>query len=275
MLPTKVRLDLLKKCRTGLSTATAYRDLEVVVIDDGSDPKVLREVLDDARCSLKITTVVDHGIFNFSRLINAGARTATGEIILIVNGDVEPIHAGWLHRIVDPVLSTGVGAVGARLMYPDGSVQHADVTLGIGGVCGHLYKGVSGEEAERIAEIVYPGARMAVTGACLAVRCEVFDAVQGFDEQFPVAVNDIDFCLRVSTKGYRNIYRGDAVLIHHESRSRGTDDKSAVTQRRLAREIGRFLARWRSAIENDPFSSPALDPQIERGVAHRTLRAQG
>jgi GT2 family glycosyltransferase len=271
VLPTKVRLDLLKKCLAGLSAATGYPDLEVVVVDNGSDQRVLREVLDDARRSLKITTVVDNGDFNFSRLINAGAKAATGEIILILNDDVEPIHVGWLHRIIDSLLTPGVGAVGARLIYPDGSVQHAGVTLGIGGVCGHLYKGISSEQADRTAEIVYPGSRMAVTGACLAVRRDAFDAVQGFDEQLPVALNDIDFCLRLSANGYRNIYRGDAVLIHHESQSRGADDISAESRRRLARETGRFLARWRSAIENDPFGSPALDPQIERGVAHRAL----
>jgi GT2 family glycosyltransferase len=274
LLPTKVRLDLLKKCLEGLSTATGYPDVEVVVIDNGSEQKVLLEVLDEARRSLKITTVVDNGDFNFSRLINAGAKAATGEVILILNDDVEPIQPGWLHRIVESVLSTGVGAVGARLLYPDGSIQHAGVALGIGGVCGHLYKGTSREEAERTAEIVYPGSRMAVTGACLAVRRDVFDVVQGFDEQLPVALNDIDFCLRLGAMGYRNIYRGDAVLIHHESQSRGADDISVVSRRRLARETGRFLARWRQVIESDPFSSPALDRQSERGVAHRALQSQ-
>ena len=275
VLPTKVRLDLLEKCLAGLSNATGYPNLEVVVVDNGSDQKVLQEVLNDARRLLKIITVVDNGDFNFSRLINAGAKAATGEIILILNDDVEPIHAGWLHRIIDSLLAPGVGAVGARLLYPDGSVQHAGVTLGIGGVCGHLYKGIPTREAERTAEIVYPGSRMAVTGACLAVRRDVFDAVLGFDEQFLVALNDIDFCLRLSARGYRNIYRGDAILIHHESQSRGADDISSESRRRLARETGRFLARWRSLIESDPFSSPALDPQIERGVAHRALRVQG
>jgi GT2 family glycosyltransferase len=274
LLPTKVRLDLLKKCLEGLSTATGYPDVEVVVIDNGSEQKVLLEVLDEARRSLSITTVADNGDFNFSRLINAGAKAATGEVILILNDDVEPIQPGWLHRIVESVLSTGVGAVGARLLYPDGSIQHAGVALGIGGVCGHLYKGTSREEAERTAEIVYPGSRMAVTGACLAVRRDVFDAVQGFDDQLPVALNDIDFCLRLGATGYRNIYRGDAVLIHHESQSRGADDISVVSRRRLARETVRFLARWRQVIESDPFSSPALDRQSERGVAHRALQSQ-
>ena len=269
-----MRLDLLKKCLEGLSTATGYPDVEVVVIDNGSEQKVLLEVLDEARRSLKITTVVDNGDFNFSRLINAGAKAATGEVILILNDDVEPIQPGWLHRIVESVLSPGVGAVGARLLYPDGSIQHAGVALGIGGVCGHLYKGTSREEAERTAEIVYPGSRMAVTGACLAVRRDVFDAVQGFDDQLPVALNDIDFCLRLGEMGYRNIYRGDAVLIHHESQSRGADDISVVSRRRLARETGRFLGRWRHVIESDPFCSPALDRQSERGVAHRALQSQ-
>ena len=196
------------------------------------------------------------------------------KVVLLLNDDVEPIAAGWLHRMVDAVLAPDVGAVGARLVYPEGPIQHAGVILGLGGVCGHLWKGLPADEAARNPYVVYPGARLAVTGACLAVRREAFDQVGGLDEQaFPVAYNDIDFCLRLHAAGYRNIYRGDVVLVHYESQSRGHDNETSRRRLRLARETGQFLKRWRRMIEDDPFGSPEFDSTIESGAVHRLALA--
>src|SRR5262249_53457867 len=149
----------------------------------------------------------------------------SGEVLLVFNDDVQAIEPSWLKRMAASVLEPDVGAVGARLLYPDRSVQHAGVMIGIGGACGHLWKGTKPEEAALNPMIMCPGQRLAVTGACLAVRREAYDRVGGMDQEaFPVAYNDIDFCLRLGAIGLKSIYRGDAALVHHESQSRGADN---------------------------------------------------
>lgn len=266
IIPTKLRMDLLARCLDGLAERTGYPDLEVVVVNNASADPRLPEILDRAGQRMRVSTIDDHGDFNFPRLINAGVRASSGEIVLLLNDDVEPMESGWLHRIVDSALDEGVGAVGARLLYPDGAVQHAGVVMGIGGPCGHIWKFTRPEIAARNPHIVCPGRRLAVTGACLAARRTLFDAANGLDEtHFPVAFNDVDFCLRLETMGFATIYRGDAVLIHHESQSRGDDSVGVVRRRRLIRETRTFLARWGERIEEDPYGSPAFDPATESG----------
>lgn len=270
IIPTKYRLDLLEKCLEGLAERTGYPELEVVVVNNGSSDSRFPAVIAAASRYLDLKVIEDLGPFNFSRLVNGGARETSGEILLLLNDDVTAIAPGWLHRMAHSAISDAVGAVGVRLLYPNGSIQHAGVAMGIAGVCGHRWRGLAGADAERIPYIVAPGERMAVTGACLAVRRTVFEEVGGFDEQnFPVAFNDIDFCLRVRDAGYRNIYRGDASLIHYESQSRGQDEASVKSRVRLARETAQFLARWRQLVEGDRFDSPAFDPLSEIGCVHR------
>jgi GT2 family glycosyltransferase len=215
-----------------------------------------------------VTHTVENGPFNFSRLNNLGAEQARGEILLLLNDDIEPVEPSWLTRIVDAAMQSDVGAVGARLLYPDRTVQHAGVMMGLGGVCGHLWKGRTEAEAACIPQIVYPGSRMAVTAACLAVRRDLYREVGGLDERYAVALSDIDFCLRLHTRGLRNVYRGDAVLIHHESQSRGLDDMTAGRRRRLAQETSLFLSRWKHLTANDPYGSPAFDPSVQSGAIH-------
>jgi GT2 family glycosyltransferase len=272
IVPTKVRIDLLEKCLLGLQNATSYPDLEVVVVDNGSTDARLPRVLAQASRRLNLISFVDNNGFNFSRLINDGVRRSTGEVVVVFNDDIEPIQADWLHRMVESVLRSDVGAIGARLIYPDGSIQHAGVVLGVGGIAGHLWKGMSAGEAASSPYVMYPGERQAVTGACLAVRRELFDRLGGLDENYPVALNDIDFCLRAREAGYHNIYRGDAVLIHHESQSRGVDLAPAARQRAAA-EGERFLSRWRDLTIRDPFGFPGADPRTETGQPHRAGQA--
>ncbi|RYD92155.1 MAG: glycosyltransferase family 2 protein, partial [Sphingobacteriales bacterium] len=200
---------------------------------------------------------------------------ASGEIVLLLNDDVEPLRAGWMHRMVASAMQANVGAVGAQLLYPDNSVQHAGVMLGLGGTCAHLWRGLEAEAAARNVFIQSVGGRMAVTGACLAVRRSAYDLIGGFDEQaFPVAYNDIDFCLRLNARGLQTIYRGDAVLVHHESKSRGSDEASVAAHKRQSAEAAHFLRRWRNALGTDPFFSPAFDPLVESGAAHAANFAQ-
>jgi hypothetical protein len=273
VVPTKTRLDLLEKCLEGLVERTDYSALEVVVVDNGAEQARIGAILAAASMRLQIRKLDDFGPFNFSHLINLGVRSSKGEIALLLNDDVEATDAGWLRRMVESAMAPGIGCVGARLLYPDRTIQHAGVMLGLSGVCGHLWKGLGEDEARTIPQVVLPSRRMAVTGACLAVRRDTFDRVGGLDEQsFPVAFNDIDFCLRVQAAGFRTIYRGDAVLIHHESQSRGLDDATLERRKRLTRETAAFLARWGDMLRDDPFGSPVFDPVSENGAIHPSLR---
>jgi GT2 family glycosyltransferase len=275
VIPTKYRLDLLERCLQGLVDRTNYPALEIIVVNGSADHRRVEEVIAKAAAKVPLRRVDDYGAFNFSRLINLGVRNSQGDVVLLLNDDIEAVEAGWLNRMVQSATTEGVGCVGARLLYPDRTIQHAGVTLGISGVCGHLWKGLSPAEAAAIPQVVLPSQRMAVTGACLAVRRDLFDRVGGLDEiRFPVAFNDVDFCLRIRELGYRTIYRGDAALIHHESQSRGPDDATMESRKRLARETAAFLDRWRPLLLDDPFGSPAFDPLLECGSIHPSLREQ-
>lgn len=268
VIPTKYRMDLLQACLRGLAGVTAYPNLDVIIVDNGSTDPRLPEILDEARRSFPVKLIRDDGAFNFSRLVNTGVRQATGEILALLNDDIEPVESGWLHRMVESSMQPDVGVVGARLLYPDRTLQHGGVVLGIGGVAGHLWKGMSEAEASEHPQLVLPGTRMAVTGACITIRRELYDQVNGFDEAYSVALNDIDFCLRVRAAGFRTIYRGDAALIHHESQSRGLDNISRERRERAAAENRLFLSRWEHLLDADPHGSPAIDPRFERVQVH-------
>jgi GT2 family glycosyltransferase len=275
VVPTKIRIDLLERCLEGLVQRTDYPALEVIVVNGAPGHPRVEQIIASASAKLRLRTVDDSGSFNFSRLINLGVRSSQGDVVLLLNDDVEAIEVGWLHRMVESAMVPSVGCVGARLLYPDRTIQHAGVTLGLSGVCGHLWKGLSTSEAALIPQVVLPSQRMAVTGACLAVRRELFERVGGLDEiNYPVALNDVDFCLRVRALGYRTIYRGDAVLIHHEGQSRGLDDATMQSRKRLTRETSAFLGRWGELLLDDPFGSPAFDPLTERGTIHPSLREE-
>jgi O-antigen biosynthesis protein len=273
IIPTKNRLDLLGICLDGLANRTNYDRLEVIIVDNGADKAQLDQLFEAARHRLSIGVIERHEPFNFPRLINAGVRRSSGDVVLLLNDDIDPLEPDWLNRIVSSAMLPDVGCVGARLLYPDGAVQHAGMMLGLAGYVGHLWKGLSQAEAAIIPQVVMPSGRMAVTGACLAVRRELFDRVGGLDEvAFPVAYNDVDFCLRVRSEGYRTIYRGDAVLIHRESQSRGDDDATMHRRIRFAREASAFAQRWGSLLHQDPFGSPAFDTTVESGAIHPSLR---
>jgi len=176
---------------------------------------------------------------------------------------------GWLQRMVNSALDPNTGAVGARLVYSSGDIQHAGVMLGLGGICGHLWRHQSAEDAACNPHVVYPGRRMAVTAACLAVRRDAFDKVGGLDEvNYPVTLNDIDFCLRLDRAGFRTIYRGDAVLLHDESQSRGSDDEERRKRERRRGETRAFRKMWGHVLDDDPFASPAFDMSTETGAVY-------
>ena len=276
VIPTKYRIDLLKRCLDGLALRTDYTRFDIVIVDNGTTDPNFSGLISCAKEKLDITVIRDEGPFNFSRLVNRGVALSTGEIVLLMNDDIEPSDPSWLVRMIDSAMRSDVGAVGARLLYEDRSIQHAGVSMGIGGVCGHLWRGLSEAEAVRYPYVVYPGERVAVTGACLALRRSLYERVGGLDEvAFPVALNDIDLCLKVRELGFRTIYRGDAVLFHYESQSRGQDSLSDEKMDRAARETSLFFERWARMTWDDPFGSPEYDQRVEAGAINVTPLKNG
>lgn len=258
IIPTRNGLKVLKPCLTSLLKLTCYPDMELLLVDNGSDEHDTLHFLQELEQSGQIRVLRDPSPFNFSALNNRAVEQASGDLICLLNNDIEVIDPGWLELLVVQVLRAGVGAAGARLLYPNGTLQHAGVLLGVGGVANHAHLGWPGEypgyfsRAQLVQEIA------AVTGACLVVRRSHYLAVGGLDEQnLKVAFNDVDFCLKLREQGLRNVYVPAARLIHHESASRGLD-LSPEKAERFAAEVAWMQQRWGDQLAHDPFYNPNL-----------------
>jgi GT2 family glycosyltransferase len=197
------------------------------------------------------------GPFNFSALNNSAAREATGSILGLVNNDIEVTDEGWLDEMVGLAVRPDIGCVGARLLYPDGRLQHGGIVIGLGGVAGHAHRFAAPSAPGYLQRLTAVQNMSAVTAACLLVRKSVFDEVGGLDESLTVAFNDVDFCLRVRAAGYLNLWTPFATLVHHESVSRGRDLTPAKA-RRFADEYAAMQKRWGAALLYDPYYSPNL-----------------
>ncbi|WP_204165165.1 glycosyltransferase family 2 protein [Methylobacterium radiodurans] len=253
IIPTRDRAELLRVTLAGLFGATDYPDIEVIVVDNDSREPETRALFETYRDDARLHVVPAPGPFNFSDLSNRGAAAASGAVLLFLNNDVEVIEPGWLSELVSQAVRPEIGAVGAKLLYPDGTVQHGGVVLGIGGVAGHSHLGLPDEDPGYFARMVLVQEVSAVTGACLAMRAEVFRAVGGFDaEALKVAFNDIDLCLRISAAGYRILWTPFAKLVHHESKSRGPEDTSEKRARFQA-ETAVMQERWGPELRADPY----------------------
>ena len=188
---------------------------------------------------------------------NAAVAGSRGEVVCLLNDDVEVLSPDWLEELVSYAIQPDVGAVGARLWYPDGTLQHGGVIIGIGGVAGHAHPRLAKGDPGYFGRGLLQQELSAVTGACLMVRRAVFDEVGGLDEQIAVAFNDIDFCLRLRAAGYRNIWTPFAELIHHESASRGRDE-SPEKMARFQQEVRYMKSRWGDVLDADPYYNPNL-----------------
>lgn len=258
VIPTRDRAELLETALDGLLSRTAYPRLEVVIVDNDSvEDRTLalfRRLAGDPRVRL----LPSPGPFNFSMLSNEGARAAGGDLLLFLNNDVEIIEPDWLTEMASIAVEPDVGAVGAKLLYPDGTLQHGGVVLGVGGVAGHSHPRAAGSDPGYFARLTLTHQVSAVTGACLMTRRTVFEAVGGFDdEHLKIAFNDVDFCLKVTAAGHRVIWTPHATLIHHESKSRGYED-TPEKKERFAREVQVMLERWGPRLRRDPFYNPNL-----------------
>ena len=203
--------------------------------------------------------VMYRGGFNFSRINNFGRKYAAGKYLLLLNNDVEVINGDWLTQMVGECSQPGVGICGAMLYYPDDTIQHAGVLMGINGSAGHSHKSYPRTAVGDMYRLVTTQDYMAVTGACLLVKASVWDKVGGLDEKFAVAFNDVDFCLRVRDAGYRVAWTPYAQLTHYESKSRGGDEKDPAKAARFASEQQRLYAiHGKEKILDDPYYNPSL-----------------
>lgn len=256
IIPTRDRIDLLSVCIDSIRTRSTYSAIEIIVVDNGSTEAKTSEYLNFLQAE-GVKVIRSDEPFNFSRLNNLGAREATGEILCLMNNDIEITVPEWLDEMVSYACRSEIGCVGTRLLYPNNSLQHGGVILGIGGVAGHSHKHVSANETGYFGRAVLHQSFSAVTAACLVVRKEVYNEVNGLDESFAIAFNDVDFCLRVRDAGYRNVWTPYAEMIHHESVSRGGEDNPEKIAR-FNGEVTRMIERWGDALLKDPAYNPNL-----------------
>jgi GT2 family glycosyltransferase len=267
IIPTRDGVQVLRRCMQGLLENTDWSPLEVLIVDNGSrDPETLAYLSEQAR-DPRIRVLRDDGPFNFSALNNRAAREARGELLALLNDDLEVLEPGWLEQLAGHALRPEIGAAGARLLYPDGRVQHAGIATGVRGLAAHLLRGISRDDPGPNAWAKLLRASTVVTAACLVIRRDLFLEIGGFDEQhLAVAFNDVDLCLRLAERGLRNLYVPEAELLHHESWSRGSD-AAPEKRERFARELQTMLLRW-PALRTDPLYSPNLtlaSDQLEPG----------
>jgi len=260
IIPTKNAKKLVHTCISTLYQITAYRNFEVILIDNGSEDKSAVDLFSELSEQYENLQVIrDDHPFNFSALNNQAARYAHGEFLLFLNNDTEIIHPEWLSEMVSVAIQEKVGAVGAKLIYRDGRVQHAGVLLGLGPdrVAGHMHHEVPRHFFGYFSRAILTQEVSAVTAACMLVKKKLYDYLGGFDERLGIAFNDVDLCLRLRQAGYRNIWTPHALLYHHESLSRGSD-KSDTKRARLASEAEYMRERWGSLLMNDPAYNPNL-----------------
>jgi GT2 family glycosyltransferase len=265
VIPTRDRSDLLTLCIKSLDRTTDYPEKEIIILDNGSEEVETKRYLAALSQRPDVRVVPAHGPFNYPTLINLGASQARGEILLTLNNDIEAFEPGWLKEMVAQLLRPGVGLVGCLLLYPDRSVQHAGVIMGLSGVAGHMHAEAAPDDPGYAGRIRVTQDLSAVTGACQAMRRSLFERLGGLDERhLAVAYNDIDFCLRVREAGLRVIYTPHARLLHRHSASRGSD----VRPERLASytwEREYMRTRWSRIIFDDPFFNPNLSLSGKRG----------
>jgi GT2 family glycosyltransferase len=249
VVPFRDQAAMTARCLYSIDEAPGYDNYEVVLVDNDSIEPETTALL--SRVDERSVKVVAHpGAFNWSSVNNAAAAATSSDLLLFLNNDVEATSRGWLSALVEHAQRPEVGAVGARLLFPDGKIQHAGVALGVNGIAWHLFSGLSpGGAYFGWDRVLRPFS--AVTGACMMTRREVFEELGGFDERLVVGLNDVDYCMRLADRGYRVLYTPLAELVHHESVSRGMSG--------VRHDMAYFVRKWgRERLLEDPFYNPNL-----------------
>lgn len=258
IIPTKNGLELVKQCINSLYALTDYKNFEVLLVDNQSNEPEALNYFKQLEHDNKVRLITYDKPFNYSAINNYAAGFAKGEVIVLMNNDIEIVSSNWLTEMLSHCLRKDIGCVGAKLYYPNNTIQHAGVVLGIGGVAGHSHKYFPKNHPGYFKRLSIIQNYSAVTAACLAVKKSIFDEVGGLNEKnLAIAFNDVDFCLRVQELGYRNLWTPYAEMIHHESVSRGGED-TPEKQARFANEVNYMKQAWGEQLMSDPCYSSWL-----------------
>ncbi len=266
IIPTRDRLNILRQCVNSILKLSTYENYEILIVDNDSSERETLDYFNLLEKQVKVRVLRYFGKFNFSAINNFAATWAKGELLLFLNNDTEVISADWLEAMIEHAVRPEVGAVGARLMYPNNTVQHAGVIVGMGGIAGHAHINLPSGDPGYFGRVHLVQNFSAVTGACLMTKAELFKDLGGFNEQdLAVAFNDVDFCLRLREKNMLIVYTPYAELYHYESLSRGSDF-SPENIERFKREIEYTESRWRKIICCDPYYNPNLSLDLSLGT---------
>jgi GT2 family glycosyltransferase len=261
IVATRDRCHLLRRCLAGLLHRTQYPHYDLIVVDNDSCENETLEYFEQLKSDSRVQIIGFPGAFNFSKINNMAARIARGDVLALVNNDVDVISPLWLAEMVGGAIRPDVGAVGAKLYYSDDTVQHAGIVIGLEGMAGHIFRGCKRSDPGPFNLTMLPQDVSAVTGACLVMRRSIYGELGGMDEGFAVEFNDIDLCLRVREIGLRVIWTPHAELYHQERGTRGT-----IANIRTFAEQNRFRRRWTNFLVEDPFFNPNLSLTDPRRV---------
>lgn len=264
IIPTRDLGNFLNRCLESIFAQTTYPNYEVLVIDNGSVEPETHKILAQWKASQpdRFHCAVLDIPFNYSKINNYAVSKARGDYLLFLNNDTEVLTPDWMSAMVEQAQRPNIGAVGALLLYPDGTIQHAGVIVGLGYAAGHSHQHAPANSSGYFNQVQTVNNYSAVTAACLMCRRQVFDAVGGFNEELSVAFNDVDFCLKILQKGYRNVYLPHVKLYHYESKSRGLD-KTLEQQLRFAKETQYIHSQWQDIVAHDPCYNPHLTRRYE------------
>jgi GT2 family glycosyltransferase len=259
LIPNKDHADDLKRCIDSIMERTTYNNYEIIIIENNSEDNETFEYYKTLEKQNNITVVTYKGEFNYSKINNFGAKFAKGKYLLLLNNDTQVITMNWLEDMLMYAQRPDVGAVGAKLYYADKTIQHAGVVIGLGAhrTAGHIHYRVGSDNLGYMGKLCYAQNVSAVTGACLMVKKSLYDELGGLEESFKVALNDVDFCLRIREKGLLNVFTPFAELYHFESASRGSDIVDEAKAKRYEEEAEHFRDRWKEVLEKgDPYYNP-------------------
>jgi GT2 family glycosyltransferase len=258
VIPFRDKPDLLRQVVSSIFAHTSYRNYEIILLDNGSTADETLQLLDVYRRDSRVVVIQSLAPFNYSALNNLAAQHSRADYLCLLNNDTEVINSDWLEDMVGYAIQPGVGCVGAKLLYANGSVQHAGVVIGLGGVALHVFHHRLRDDHGYFGRLRVASNYSALTGACLLVKRDLYLAVGGLDESnLAVAFNDIDLCLRIQNAGFRNVFTPFAELYHFECSSRGTED-TPEKKERFQKEVAFMKSRYGDALDQDRFYSPHL-----------------
>lgn len=258
VIPNKDHTEDLRRCIKSIVEKSTWENYEIIVVENNSETKEIFSYYEELKNNPQIKVVTYDGEFNYSRINNLGVSQATGDYVLLLNNDTQVITVNWMEELLMYAQRQDVGAVGGKLYYGDKTIQHAGVVIGLGAhrTAGHVHYRQKRENLGYMGRLCYAQNMTAVTGACLMVKKALYEEAGGLDESFAVSLNDVDFCLKLRSMGYLNVFTPFAELYHFESISRGLDDKGASAER-YNDESARFRKKWEKELAaGDPYFNP-------------------